>query len=80
MYNYLEIITSISSILLIHSGTAENLTKKQELWQYIKSKDTRLYNKLRKGIMGINLNFPGRFGRFISVAIYKALQRVVGFN
>ena len=38
MFNYLEIITVISTIMLIRSGTEENLEKKRELWRYIKEK------------------------------------------
>ena len=36
MFNYLEIITVISTIMLIRSGTEENLEKKRELWKYIR--------------------------------------------
>ena len=39
MFNYLEIITVISTVMLIRSGTEENLEKKRELWKYIKEKD-----------------------------------------
>lgn len=80
MLNYLEIITVVSTILLIKSGTQENLEKKRELWTYIKNKDIRLFHKLRKGIMGRVMNLPGRSGRKISVAAYKISQKVVGFN
>ena len=36
MMSYLDIITTISSVLLLRSGTDENFEKKQELWQYLK--------------------------------------------
>ena len=39
MVNYLDIITTVSSVLLIRSEQEENLEKKKELWQYIKTKD-----------------------------------------
>ena len=51
MFNYLEIVTTISSVLLIRSGTGENLEKKKELWLYLKNKDKKLYQNLRHGIM-----------------------------
>ena len=35
MMSYLDIITTISSVLLLRSGTDENFEKKQELWQYL---------------------------------------------
>ncbi|MGN0142799.1 MAG: glycosyltransferase family 2 protein [Roseburia sp.] len=80
MFNYLEIITVISTIMLIRSGTEENLEKKRELWKYIKDKDLRLFHHLRNGIMGNAMNLPGKGGRKISVAAYKLSQKIVGFN
>ncbi len=80
MFNYLEIITVVSTIMLIRSGTKENLEKKRELWGYIKNRDIRLFHHLRNGIMGSAMNLPGRGGRKISVAAYKISQKVVGFN
>ncbi len=80
MFNYLEIITVISTVMLIRSGTEENLEKKRELWNYIKKKDIRLFHKLRNGIMGNTMNLPGKGGRKISIAAYKISQKIVGFN
>ena len=80
MVNYLEIITVISSILLIRSGTEENLEKKQELWKYIKKKDMRLYMRLRYGVLGNSMNLPGKSGRKISVEGYKICRRFYKFN
>lgn len=80
MFNYLEIITVISTVMLIRSGTQENLAKKRELWGYIKQQDIRLFHHLRSGIMGNTMNLPGKGGRKISIAAYKISQKVVGFN
>ena len=80
MLNYLEIITVVSTVMCLRSGTEENLEKKRELWRYIKEKDIRLYKKLRRGIMGNTMNLPGKGGRKISLAAYKISQKVVGFN
>ena len=80
MVSYLDIITTISSIMLIRSGTEENLEKKRELWRYIKDHDIRLFHHLRNGIMGSAMNLPGRGGRKISIAAYKISQKVIGFN
>lgn len=80
MVNYLEIITVISSVLLICSGTEENLGKKKELWDYIKQKDIILYIRLRYGIMGSSMNLPGKGGRKISVESYKICRRFFKFN
>lgn len=80
MRNYLEIITTVSSVLLIRSGTEENLAKKKELWKYLKSKDRKLFGWMRHGIMGSAMNLPGRSGRKISVGGYKICQKIFKFN
>jgi glycosyltransferase involved in cell wall biosynthesis len=80
LLHHLEIVTIVSAILLIRSGTKENLIKKKELWKYIKDRDHELYHELRYGMMGHLLNLPGRLGRSISVGAYKISQKVVGFN
>ena len=80
MFNYLEIITVISSILLIRAGTEEALEKKQELWQYIKQKDMRIYMRLRYGVLGNSMNLPGKGGRKMSVEGYKLCRRFYKFN
>ena len=80
MLNYLEIITVVTTIMLIKSGTKENLEKKRELLKYIKDKDILLFHSLRHGIMGNTMNLPGKGGRKISIAAYRISQKVVGFN
>ena len=80
MFNYLEIITVISSILCLRSGIEENFRKKQELWEFLEQNDVQIYRKLRRGIMGRVMNLPGKLGRGIAVTAYKITQRTVGFN
>ena len=80
MYNYLEIITVISSILLINSGTEENYQKKDELWSYIEAKDIRIYKRLRYGIFGRFLSLKGRGSRKIQILGYKMAQKIYKFN
>ena len=80
MINYLDIIMTVSSIMLIRSGTEEALEKKKDLWAYLKEKDMLLYLRIRHGILGSSMNLPGKGGRKISVAEYKIAQRFIGFN
>ena len=80
MTNYLAIMMTVSSILLIRSKNAENLEKKRELWQYLKKNDYRTYWKIRYGILGQTMNLPGRSGRKISSLAYIVARRIVGFN
>lgn len=80
MFNHLEIVTTVSSVLLIRSGTEENLEKKKELWAYLQNKDKKLYRKLRHGIMGGAMNLPGKGGRKLSIQGYKICQKIFKFN
>ncbi|HIS30455.1 MAG TPA: glycosyltransferase family 2 protein [Candidatus Limivivens intestinipullorum] len=80
MTSYLDIIMTVSSIMLLRSGTEENFEKKQELWRYLKAKDRKLYLKIRTGLLGRAMNLPGKGGRQMSVAAYKIVRKFVGFN
>ena len=80
MTNYLAIMMTVSSILLIRSKNAENLEKKRELWQYLKKNHYGTYWKIRYGILGQTMNLPGRSGRKISSLAYIVARRIVGFN
>lgn len=80
MVKYLDIITTVSSIMLIRAKTDEALEKKEELWEYIHTKNPRVFRRLRYGLMGNATNLPGKGGRNCSVAIYKVMQKVMKFN
>jgi glycosyltransferase involved in cell wall biosynthesis len=80
MFNYLDLITCVSSILMVYSGTKEHLAVRDELWDYIRNKNKRLYMKLRSGILGTVTHLPGRFGRGITVGSYKIFQKIYKFN
>jgi len=80
LYHHFEIVTSISSILLIKAGDDGSLEKKQALWRLFKQKSPLLYRRLRRGIPGILVNLPGPIGRLISVSIYRFAQGIFGFN
>ena len=60
MLRYLDIIMAVSSIMLIRSGTEENLAKKRELWRYLKNADAGIYRKLYLSILGRGVNLPGK--------------------
>ena len=80
MLMYLDKIMTVTSSLLLVSGTQENLRKKKEIWQYLKETDRSLYLHMRTSFLGISMNLPGRLGRKISVRGYKLAQKLMGFN
>ena len=80
MFSYLDIITTIYSIMLIRADTEESLQKKKELLEYIKLQNRAVYRRLRHSLFGRVMNLPGRGGRKVSVAAYKISQKFYGFN
>ena len=80
MVNYLAIMMTVSSIILIRSKTEENIEKKRELWRYLKKRDFKMYLKIRYGILGQTMNIPGKSGRKISSLVYSVARRIIGFN
>lgn len=80
MKNHLEIVTTVSSVLALRSGTEVNLEKKKELWKYIYSSDKALYHWMRRGILGNIMNLPGKPGRKVSVNAYRIAQKIFKFN
>ena len=80
MFNYLEIVTTITVTLAILSGTKENLNKRDELWAYMKQTDRQLYNKLHHSVISRYMNLPGRTGLFLGKVAYRISRKVYGFN
>lgn len=80
MLSYLEIITTVSSILLIKSGTAENLARKDALWAEMKARYPQVYARLRRKPLGVALNWNSRLGRRIALTGYAISQKIFGFN
>ena len=80
MLKYLDIITTVSSVMLILAESEEALSKKQELWDYIRQKNRKLYFRLRHGITGSAMNLPGKSGRKVSEGLYKIARKFVQFN
>jgi glutamine amidotransferase PdxT len=80
MIKYIAMITTVSSVLLIREGSDESLAKKEELWEYLKNYDKRLYKKVRSHILGRSMNLPGKFGNKVAEMGYKIAQKIYGFN
>ncbi len=80
MIIYLTKIMTVTSIMLILSGTQEALEKKKDIWAYLQEKDAALYKTIRGSLFGIAMNLPGSVGRKCSVGAYKIAQKFVGFN
>ncbi len=80
MVHYLDIITLVSTMMLIRSGTEVNLEKKNDLWQYLKKKDFALYYRIRFGLLGRYTHIPGKGGRQVMIVAYRLVRKFYGFN
>lgn len=80
MIKYLSMMMTVSSVFLIKEGSDESLVKKQDLWDYLKNYDRRLYKKIRSQILGRSMNLPGKFGRRIVEVGYNISKKIYGFN
>lgn len=80
MIKYLCIMMTVSSIYLLKSGTEENLQKKQELWEYLKAYDKKLYRKISMTILGKFSKAESKAGQGIFKAGYKIAWKVFKFN
>ena len=80
MFNYLEIITTITSVLALCSGAPEHLQIRDEVWDYLKTKDEALWTKMRRRLMGRMMNVRRPLQRRAVLLCYKAAQRIFNFN
>ena len=80
MIKYLGIMMTISSIYLLKSGTEENLAKKQELWDYLKEYDKKLYHKISMTILGSSSKADSKAGQGIFKMGYELARKIFKFN
>lgn len=80
IYNYLEIITAVSNVLLLIMDSDESRRLHDELWAFIRQHNPKIYRRLRRGVYGLWLHLPGRVGRKISLDSYSLAQKIFGFN
>lgn len=80
MFSYLEIITTISSVLAIKSGDPKNMQKKKELWDYLKTSSFQTWLKMRFSFLGQGCNFRLKAGNELTILCYKLAQKFYGFN
>ena len=75
LIHYIDIMMSVSTILMQVSGTEENMEKKRELWNYLKEKNSKLYKTCKLSVSGLS-NMP----KFISIPGYRIAQKIYKFN
>jgi glycosyltransferase involved in cell wall biosynthesis len=80
MIKYLVMIITISTVLLLKDGSEESLRKKEEMWDYLKTKNRSLYKEVSKTFLGIAVQIKGQSWRKVILKGYSASRRLFGFN
>lgn len=80
MLIYLDKIMTVTSMMLILSGTEEALEKKRDIWKYLRESDRKVYRRMLITPLGLAMHIPGVFGRKIACLGYRIAQKFVGFN
>ncbi len=80
MIKYLAMITTVSTVLLIKTGTTENLAKKYELWNYLKVRNIKLYKAIKHTFLGRCMQFDSVAGKKLVATGYSISQKIFGFN
>ena len=75
LIHYIDIMMSVSTILLQISNTKEHQQKRKELWQYLKEKNPMLYKTCKLSLSGATC-----LPRFLSIPGYKIAQKIYKFN
>ncbi|GKX65296.1 glycosyltransferase family 2 protein [Inconstantimicrobium mannanitabidum] len=80
MIKYLVMMMTISTVLLLKDGTEESLNKKEELWNYLSTKNKALYQQVNKSFLGLSMQAKTLLGRRIILLGYSASRKMFGFN
>ena len=80
MLKFLEMDYVIPSIVLMLDGTPEALKKRDKLWADLKRTNPYAYKILRRRLLGICVKFKSRPMQKLTIASYRVLNKMYGFN
>lgn len=80
MFNYLNMMMTISSVFLILRKDPESLKKKDDLWNEVKEYDPLLYKKMTRSILGNACRRKSAFMRNFVKISYMLARKVCKFN
>lgn len=80
LLNYLEIVTTVSSILLLRSGTPEHLALERSFWEEMERDYPKHYALLSRRLFGRVLNSPNPASCWFALQVYRLSQKIFGFN
>ncbi len=81
MIKYLTMISTVTTVLAIRSGTEEHLAQKDELWEYMKNKNPALYKAVRHTLLGACMKLDKNVvGQKMITTTYNLSRKIFGFN
>ncbi|MDD6207792.1 MAG: glycosyltransferase family A protein [Clostridiales bacterium] len=80
MVKYLVMMMTVSTVFLVKEGSEESLRKKEELWDYLKTKNKRLYQAVNRYFLGWSMQRKSKAGRKIIVWGYHISRKIFGFS
>jgi glycosyltransferase involved in cell wall biosynthesis len=80
MVKYLTMMMTVSSIFLIKDGTDDSLSKREELWDYLKTQNRKMFRMVNKLALSKPMQIRNSVGRKIVVWGYSLSQKIYGFN
>lgn len=80
MVNYLTMMMTVCTVFTVLSDRPDRLELRDDIWDYLKSKDERLYYQIRRGLRGMGSFLPGRAGRAVFIWCYHFAQKIFKFN
>ena len=80
LLQYLSVMMIVSSALLVNEGSRESLEKRDELWQYLKESDRKVYQLISRQKFGCLLQLKSTIGKKVIISGYHFANKVIGFN
>ena len=80
MMNYFTIIMAICSVFSKKSDRPDAMDELRRLWDELREYDPRMYRRARYCLVGLVTNLPGSVGKALTLAGYRAAQKLVKFN
>ena len=80
MVKYLAMMMTVSSIFLIKEGSEESLTKRAELWNYLKDASKGMFRLVNHQVLSRPMQIRGKAGRKMLVWAYSISRKIYGFN
>ncbi len=80
MTKYITMMMTVCSAFLVKEGSKESLAKRDEIWEYLRSKNPEMARMVNNCLLGRPMQMKSTLGRKIIVYGYKLSRRIYGFS